>query len=73
MLLYSLPGETQVMSHLFIYLFIMHLFMYLFICAAEVWDETVVHSQGVVRATRDNLVDSEMERIQRYTEKGEIK
>eukprot|EP00933_Yihiella_yeosuensis_P027037 TRINITY_DN20971_c0_g3_i1.p1 TRINITY_DN20971_c0_g3~~TRINITY_DN20971_c0_g3_i1.p1 ORF type:complete len:252 (-),score=48.16 TRINITY_DN20971_c0_g3_i1:128-883(-) len=35
------------------------------------WEETAVHSQGMV-GTRHEIFDSEMMRIERYTEKGDI-
>lgn len=34
--------------------------------------ERVVHSQGVVTGSREELLDSELERILRYTQKGDI-
>lgn len=40
--------------------------------AEQDWNETVVHSQGVVRGTRKDLIGGEMERIQRYTAKGDL-
>lgn len=37
------------------------------------WHDTLVHSQGVVKGSRLDLIDSELERIRRYQEKGDIR
>lgn len=37
------------------------------------WTETAVHSQGIVRDTRSRLIASELERIERYQAKGDLK
>lgn len=36
------------------------------------WDQMVVHSQGLVRATRSKLIEHELIRIERYQRKGDI-
>ncbi len=36
------------------------------------WDETVVHSQGVLKARRAELIKAEMERIEKYRDKGDL-
>jgi len=36
------------------------------------WHDVMVHSQGSVKGSRLELVDSELERIRRYQEKGDI-
>lgn len=36
------------------------------------WQETVVHNQGVLNASRADLIATEFERIVRYTEKGDL-
>ncbi len=40
--------------------------------AALPWGETVVHSQGTLRCARSQLIESELERIERYTLKGDL-
>jgi hypothetical protein len=40
--------------------------------AALAWDETVVHSQGTLRCKRGELIQSELERIERYRGKGDL-
>ena len=36
------------------------------------WHDVLVHSQGIVKGSRLDLVDSELQRIRRYQEKGDI-
>ena len=36
------------------------------------WDDTVVHSQGVLQCTRSKLIHSELARIERYRNKGDL-
>lgn len=36
------------------------------------WNETVIHSQGVLRDRRAALISAEVERIHRYREKGDL-
>lgn len=36
------------------------------------WHERVRHSQGTLEATRQELIDTELERIERYYEKGDL-
>ncbi len=36
------------------------------------WQETVVHSQGTVQATRLDLIAGELERIEKYGRKGDL-
>ena len=48
------------------------LWIYGFPANAQGWLETVTHSQGVVTARRVELIDSELERIERYMQKGDI-
>lgn len=36
------------------------------------WSEKVRHSQGVLQATRSELIHTELERIERYHEKGDL-
>ena len=36
------------------------------------WDDTVVHSRGVLQCTRSELIHSEMARIERYRNKGDL-
>jgi hypothetical protein len=40
--------------------------------AALPWDETAVHSQGVLQCTRGELIHSELARIERYRRKGDL-
>jgi hypothetical protein len=40
--------------------------------AALPWDETAVHSQGVLQCTRSELIHSELARIERYRNKGDL-
>jgi len=40
--------------------------------AALPWDDTVVHSQGVLQCTRSELIHSELARIERYRNKGDL-
>ena len=40
--------------------------------AEQDWNEVVLHSQGIVRGKRLDLVKGEVERIQRYMSKGDI-
>ena len=40
--------------------------------ANQDWDEVATHSQGVVKGTRRELIESEMKRIQAYTAKGDL-
>lgn len=40
--------------------------------AALAWDALVVHSQGTLAARRTELIDAELERIARYTAKGDL-
>jgi hypothetical protein len=37
------------------------------------WGETVIHSQGTLRGTRESFIYSEMERIERYHAKGDLR
>jgi hypothetical protein len=39
---------------------------------AQPWDDTVVHSQGVLQCTRTDLIHSEIVRIERYRRKGDL-
>lgn len=39
---------------------------------AQPWHEQVVHSQGTLTATRQDLILSELERIDRYQRKGDL-
>ncbi len=36
------------------------------------WDETVLHSQGALQCKRSELIQSELERIDRYRRKGDL-
>jgi hypothetical protein len=36
------------------------------------WDQTVLHSQGVLQCTRSELIQSELARIERYRRKGDL-
>ena len=36
------------------------------------WREEVVHSQGTVKGTRASLIESELERINKYQQKGDL-
>lgn len=36
------------------------------------WDETVTHSQGTLKAAREQLIASEVQRIDRYQRKGDL-
>jgi uncharacterized SAM-binding protein YcdF (DUF218 family) len=40
--------------------------------AAQSWEETVTHSQGVLTGTRAELLAAEQERIEKYTAKGDL-
>ena len=40
--------------------------------APDEWNEVVRHSQGKVRATREDLIDAELQRIQAYIAKGDL-
>lgn len=40
--------------------------------ADQDWDEVATHSQGKLRKTRRELIQTEMERIQTYTAKGDL-
>ena len=39
---------------------------------AQPWDEVVIHSQGVQKATRAEWIAAEQERIDRYTAQGDL-
>lgn len=39
---------------------------------ALAWNESVIHSQGTLAAERSELINSEMERIDRYIRKGDL-
>lgn len=39
---------------------------------AQPWDEVVTHSQGTLRGTRAELIDSEQRRIETYTAQGDL-
>jgi hypothetical protein len=36
------------------------------------WNETVVHSQGTLQCQRSELIQSELDRIERYRQKGDL-
>ena len=36
------------------------------------WGQLATHSQGLVTGTRASFIESELERIRRYTEKGDL-
>jgi hypothetical protein len=36
------------------------------------WDQTVLHSQGMLQCTRSELIQTEMARIERYRRKGDL-
>ncbi len=46
--------------------------LYSFPGLALPWAEQVTHSQGTVSATRAGLIEPELRRIERYTEKGDL-
>ncbi len=39
---------------------------------AQSWDEVVTHSQGILTGTRAGLIESEQQRIDRYTAQGDL-
>jgi len=49
-----------------------HLKIYAYVGAHLRWDETVAHSQGLVTGDRESLLDSEMDRMFLYHQKGDL-
>jgi len=48
------------------------LLIYSYPGAAMPWQEEVVHSQGTLKARRRELIQNEMERIEKYQDKGDL-
>jgi len=39
---------------------------------SQPWGEHAVHSQGLVTGSRASFIDGELERIEKYTDKGDL-